>query len=189
MNNGIMERIKAMNCKEYNEKYAVAYEEQKKDFWSALTSWLEKNPERFIFFRAYIPGFMDGEPCLPCLEMVGAGPGFIGEYYIDSTGDCHYIEDVFHETVISGLSKEDREYLKGKEGWDYQQIALHEDHELVAVLGDGYGKFIDQWDVSGTIKLVWKMPGRGDGASGVIHLGREGYGKPEIKTEDYECGY
>ena len=74
MNNGIMERIKAMNCKEYNEKYSVDYGKQQEDFWSALTSWLEENPERFIFFRAYIPGFMDGEPCLPCLEIVPGVP-------------------------------------------------------------------------------------------------------------------
>lgn len=176
MNNGIMERIKAMNCKEYNEKYAVDYGKQQEDFWSALTSWLEENPERFIFFRAYIPGFMDGQPCLPCLEIVGAGPGFVGEHYVDSGGGCHYIEDVLHETVFPTLPKSDQEYLKGKEEWDYTQIALHEDHELAAVLEDGYEKFVGEWDVSGTIKLVRDRR-------------RKDYGKPEIKTEDYECGH
>lgn len=165
-----------MNCNEYNEKYAVDYEEQKKDFWSALTSWLEENPERFIFFRAYIPGFMDGEPCLPCIEILGAGPGFIGEHYVDSAGDCHYVEDVSHENRSPDLPKSDQEYLKGKEEWDYKQIALHEDHELAAVLAEGYERFIGEWDVSGTIKLVQDRR-------------RKDYGKPEIKTEDYECGY
>jgi hypothetical protein len=146
---------KNMNCKEYKEKYA-AYEEQEKDFWSALTSWLELNPERFIFFRAYVPGFMDGEPCLPCLEIVGAGPGFIGDHYVDSAGDCHYAEDVSHENRFPDLPKSD--------------------HELAAVLENGYERFIGEWDVSGTIKLVQDRR-------------RKDYGKPEIKTKDYECGY
>ena len=167
-----------MNCKEYNEKYATDYQEQRKDFWSALTSWLEENPERFIFFRTYIPGFMDGEPCLPCVEILGAGPGFIGEYYVDSEGDCHYAEDVMHEDKFPDLPKSDQEYLKSKEGeeGDLLDKISHEDHDLAAVLEDGYERFIDEWNVSGTIKLVQDRR-------------RKDYGKPVTESQHYECGY
>ena len=69
-----------------------------------------------------------------------------------------------------------QEYLKGKEEWTWKETKLLEAHELAAVLEDGYEKFVGEWDVSGTIKLVQDRR-------------RKDYGKPEIATHAYQCGY
>lgn len=166
-----------MNCEEYNEKYRPLWEQRRKDFWAALKDWLEKNPERFIAFRTYIPGFNDGEPCLPCIELIGPAPGFIDDYYVDSEGEPHYADDVF--TEISDLPKKDQEYLKDKEEWSYKDIELNksaEDHELELTLVHGYEDFIQEWDVTGTIKLVNDRR-------------RKNHGEPTVDTEYYEGGY
>lgn len=166
-----------MNCKQYNEKYGPLFEERKKDFWAAIKDWLEKNPGRFIVFRTYIPGFNDGEPCLPCIEILAAAPGFDGDYYVDSEGKIHYAEDVF--TEIPNLPKKDQKYLKGKEEWSYQDMQMSksaEDLELEATLANGYDDFVQEYDVTGTIKLVNDRR-------------RKNHGEPTVNTEYYECGY
>ena len=165
-----------MNCKQYNEKYVPLLEERRKDFWAAIKDWLEKNPERFITFRTYIPSFNDGEPCLPCIEILGPAPGFVDDYYVDSRGENHYAEDAF--TEVLNLPKKDQEYLKDKEGWTYKDIALNksvEDLELEATLVNGYEEFIQEWNVTGTIKLVNDRR-------------RKNHGEPMVDTEDYD-GY
>lgn len=166
-----------MNCKEYNEKYGSLWVQRKEDFWAAIKDWLEKNPERFIAFRTYIPSFNDGAPCLPSIEFLGPAPGFVDYYYVDSEGRPHYAEDVFEE--IQNLPKKDQEYLKDKEDWSYQDIALNkpaEDLELEATLVNGYEDFVQEWNVTGTIKLVNDRR-------------RKDHGEPTVDTEYYECGY
>jgi len=166
-----------MNCKEYNEKYGPLWEERKRDFWAAIKDWLEKNPDRFISFRTYIPGFNDGEPCLPCIEFIGPAPGFVDDYYIDSRGESHYGCDLSYLEEIAFLPKEDREYLKDKKDWSYSEILLNKpagDLELEAVLMNGYEDFVQEWNVTGTIKLVNDRR-------------RKNHGEPVVETEHYEC--
>ena len=169
--------LKHMNCKEYNEKYGPLFKERERDFWAAIKDWLEKNPERFIAFQTYIPGFNDGEPCLPVISYIGAAPGFCHDHYVDSEGKTHYAEDVY--TEIPNLPKKDQEYLKGKEEWSYNDMRMNksaEDLELEETLMEGYVDFVQEYDVTGTIKLVNDRR-------------RKNHGEPTVNTEYYQCGW
>lgn len=168
-----------MNCKEYNEKYGPLWQQRKKDFWAAIKDWLEKNPERFIALQTYIPGFNDGEPCLPIISYIGAAPGFVDDYYIDSTGESHYACDVSDDEEFASLPKKDQEYLKDKKDWSYKDIALNksaEDLELETTLMNGYEDFVQEWNVTGTIKLVNDRR-------------RKNHGEPVLEVDHYDCGY
>lgn len=166
-----------MNCEEYNEKYSSKFAQRQEDFWAAIKDWLQKNPNRFIAFHTYIPGFNDGEPCLPVISYIGAAPGFCDDYYVDSEGGPHYAEDVFAK--IPNLPKRDQEYLKGKEEWSYRDMQMNkpaEDLELEATLMNGYEDFVREWNVTGTIKLVNDRR-------------RKNHGEPVVEVEHYECGH
>ena len=137
-----------MNCKEYCEKY----KDQKKDFFTALKSWLKMNPERFIAYRTYIPGYADNGYSTPCVKCIGAAPGFLDECFVSSNGTIYdlYVWDEEGED----LTDWDRKYLSEREDWDYKRRALEAEHELEAVLCDGFDAFIGRWDVDGKISLV-----------------------------------
>lgn len=143
-----------MDPKSYNEKYH--FPEQRKDFWEAIKGWLEANPERFIAFRTYVPGYMDGEPCLPCIEFIGGAPGFLGsDFYVAKDGEVYSSDDVWD---AEGNPVTDPEYLAGKEDWTYQDMMLSEDQELSSMLEDGFSQFISEWDITGYIRLVNGKP-------------------------------
>lgn len=167
-----------MNCEEYNEKYSSKFAQRRGDFWAAIKDWLERNPGRFITFRTYIPGFMDGEPCLPCIDFVGAGPGFVDDYYIDSDNNVYFIEDVTEEKYFrSDMPKSDQEILKGLAGKELNDLIKdNEDKELCHVFWNGFADFIGEWDALGTIKLVNDRR-------------RKNHGEPVVEVEHYECGY
>ena len=164
-----------MNCKEYNEKYTTPDREQ--DFWAAIKQWLQDNPDYFIFFRTYVPGFNDGEPCLPTIEMAGKAPGFIDDYYVTSTGEVFSHYELYHDKFeFNRLPKRDQKYLRETEGQDYTTLAKDLDFELEALLHDGYEDFVQEWNVTGTIKLVNDRR-------------RKNHGEPVVEVDHYDCGY
>lgn len=169
-----------MDCKQYNEKYGPLHAEREKDFWAAIKDWLTNNPGKFVAFQTYVPGFMDGEPCLPSIAYMGAAPGFVDSYYVDSEGGYHYGDDVLEDSYEKdALPKVDREFVDARKDWkskDFFENQPAEDVALEKVLMNGFSDFIDLWDVTGTIKLVTDRR-------------RKNYGEPVVDTEYYECGY
>ena len=154
-----------MNCKEYNEKYGKRSE----DFWVAIKNWLETNPERFIAFRAYIPGYTDNGYSLPCIACIGAAPGFVDEYFVSSNGTIYELE-IFDEEGEENLTEWDKAYLAKWKDRDISKTELAGDSlELEAVLVDGFDPYISRWDVDGKITLK--------------------DGEIKIETTDYYCGY
>jgi hypothetical protein len=161
-----------MTPKQYNDKYQKADETRREDFWVALKTWLEANPEKFIVCRTYIPGFMDGDPCLPTIDLVGAGPGYIDDYYVASDGSVSYIDDLEPEF----LPEWDQKFLEATKDLDGKERVETQDHELSATLIDGYEDNIGEWDVLLVMKLVTDKR-------------RKNYGEVVWESEDYECGF
>jgi hypothetical protein len=162
-----------MTPEEFNKKYEQNHEEMRNDFFLAIKTWLQDHPDQFIVFRTYIPGFNDGEPCLPCIDVVGAAPGFVEDYYADSDGGIQYVEDVNPED----LPEADRTIFKAGDtdlAWEERQ--KNRDSALEQMLVEGFRDFIDEWNVTGTIKLVNDRR-------------RKDHGEPEVTTEWYDCGY
>lgn len=136
-----------MNCKEYNEKYG----KRSNDFWSAVKNWLTENPERFIAFRTYIPGYTDNGFSLPCIACIGAAPGFLDECFVSSDGTIYDLN--YWDEEGEDLTEWDRKYLEDRKDWDNFKIAEEADFELGAMLVDGFDPYISQWDVNGKITL------------------------------------
>ena len=137
-----------MNCKEYNEKYGKRGE----DFRAAIKHWLESNPDRFIAFRAYIPGYTDNGYSLPCIKCIGAAPGFLDDCFVSSNGEIYDLDRWDEEK--EDLTEWDRKYLKERKDWDNSKIGKEADFELEAMLVDGFDSYISRWDVDGKITLV-----------------------------------
>ncbi len=163
-----------MNCKQYNEKYETPDKEQ--DFWKAIKTWLQDNPDHYIIFRTYIPQWNDGEDCLPQILLLGKAPGFVDDYYVDSTGKIHTGYDLHAcESERLSLPKKDQNFLETVPGWyeDCEVRRAHRDWELGAVLHDGFEAFIQEWNVTGTIKLVNDRR-------------RKNHGEPTVDTVYYD---
>lgn len=161
-----------MTPEEFNKKYDVRDQQREEKWWEVVKEWLTAHPEKFLFFRTYIPGFMDGDPCLPTIELLGAGPGYLGEYYVDSEGIPHYYEDRSFDS--SDLPERDQKILKETENLCLADLVKRgfEYPDLEVFLERGFCDYVDEWDVTGTIKL---SP---DAKRGVV-----------VETERYDCGY
>ncbi len=154
-----------MNCKEYNEKYA----DRKKEYLAAIKNWLEENPEKFIAFRTYIPGYNDNGYSTPCIACLGSAPGFVGTHFVSSDGTIYDLDVWDEETEGEDLTDWDRKYLEERKDWDYKKCLEEQDFELGAMLYDGFADFINHWDEDGKISLV--------------------DGEIVIDSSSYECGY
>ena len=104
--------------------------------------------------------------------MAGAAPGFVDDYYADSDGGIQYVEDVNPED----LPEADRSIFKAGEELSWEDKLKKQDLDLTEMLVEGFRDFIDEWNVTGTIKLVNDRR-------------RKNHGEPEVTVKGYDCGY
>lgn len=130
----------------------------------AVVKFLE-NSDRFIVFRAYVPAFNDGDPCLPVIEVVGLTGTWEGDYYLDSRGGIHTSWDLDPED----LPEKDQELVKRAVSEDYVQTLTEDEEAIISLVYDAYEELVSMWDVEGSIQL------------------KDGHFR--IFTSTYDCGY